>query len=165
MRRRSWPLFALAPLALVAAIASLCLAAPSVTKRAATTNPLVIHQERDFTASPHRVYEALLDSSEFASFSGRAAVIDRGVGGAFMLFGGHIIGRNLELVPDQRVVQAWRVVDWPEGAYSIARFELKPHGSGTHVVFEHVGFPDGLHDHLASGWEANYWSLMKKYFE
>ena len=165
MCRNLWGSVALASFALVAASASLALAAPSATKRTATTNPLVIHQERDFTASPHRVYETLLDSSEFASFSGRAAVIDRGVGGAFMLFGGHIVGRNLELVPDQRVVQAWRVVDWPEGAYSIARFELKPRGSGTHVVFDHVGFPDGLHDHLASGWEANYWSLMKKYLE
>jgi len=68
--------------------------------------------------------------------------------GAFSLFKGHIVGRNLELVPNERIVQAWRVVTWPEAAYSIVRFELKPHGSGTHVVFDHIGFPDGLHDHL-----------------
>jgi activator of HSP90 ATPase len=155
--------------ALFTASASVGHAAPSAASRAGGTgpkpNPIVIHQERDFAASPHRVYEALLDSAQFAAFSGRAAVIDRQLGGTFALFNGHIVGRNLELVPDQRVVQAWRVVDWPEGAYSIARFELKPQGSGTRLVFEHVGFPDGLHDHLAAGWEANYWSLMKKYLE
>jgi len=125
---------------------------------------IVIHQEIDLKASPQKVYETLLDSKQFTQFSGRAAEINREPGGAFSLFKGHIIGRNLELVPNQRIVQGWRVVTWPEGAYSIARFELKPQGSGTHIVLDHIGFPEGLHDHLAQGWDENYWSLLKKYF-
>ena len=125
---------------------------------------ITIHQEVDFNVSPERVYEALLDAKQFTEFSGRPAEINREVGGAFSLFKGHIIGRNVELVPNQRIVQAWRVVTWPEGAYSIARFELKPQGSGTRLVLDHIGFPEGLHDHLAQGWEENYWSLLKKYF-
>jgi activator of HSP90 ATPase len=124
---------------------------------------ITIHQEVDFNVSPERVYEALLDAEQFIEFSGRPAEINRDVGGAFSLFKGHIIGRNVELVPNQRIVQAWRVVTWPEGAYSIARFELKPQGSGTRLVFDHIGFPEGLHDHLAEGWEENYWTLLKKY--
>jgi activator of HSP90 ATPase len=133
----------------------------------ASTHPdksITIHQEIDFKAAPQRLYEALLSSEQFAEFSGRSAEINREVGGAFSLFKGHIIGRNVELVPNQRIVQAWRVVTWPEGTYSIVRFELKPQGSGTHLVFDHIGFPEGLHDHLAVGWEENYWSLLKKYF-
>lgn len=126
---------------------------------------ITIHQEIDFTSSPQRLYEALLDAKQFTAFSGRAAEINREVGGAFSLFKGHIIGRNLELVPNQRIVQAWRVVDWPEGAYSIAKFELKAQGSGTRLVFDHIGFPEGLRDHLAEGWEENYWSLLKKYLQ
>jgi activator of HSP90 ATPase len=125
---------------------------------------IVIHQEIDLNASPQKVYEALLDSKQFTEFSGRTAEINRDIGGAFSLFKGHIIGRNLELVPNQRIVQAWRVVTWPEGAYSIARFDLKAQGSGTHVVLDHIGFPEGLHDHLAQGWDENYWSPLKKYF-
>ena len=125
---------------------------------------ITIHQEIDLKASPQIVYETLLDAKQFTQFSGRAAEINREPGGAFSLFKGHIIGRNLELVPNQRIVQGWRVVTWPEGAYSIARFELKPQGSGTHIVLDHIGFPEGLHDHLAQGWDENYWSLLKKYF-
>jgi activator of HSP90 ATPase len=124
---------------------------------------ITIHQEIDFNASPQQLYEALLDARQFTEFSGRPAEINREVGGAFSLFKGHIIGRNVELVPNQRIVQAWRVVTWPEGAYSIARFELKPQGSGTHLVLDHIGFPEGLHNHLAQGWEENYWTLLKKY--
>jgi activator of HSP90 ATPase len=125
---------------------------------------ITIHQEIEFKARPQQLYEALLDSKQFTEFSGRPAEIDREVGGAFSLFKGHIIGRNVELIPNERIVQAWRVVTWPEGTYSIVRFELKPQGSGTHLVFDHIGFPEGLHDHLAAGWEENYWSLLKKYF-
>jgi activator of HSP90 ATPase len=130
-----------------------------------SSKSITIHQEIDFNASPERIYEALLDAKRFAALSGKPATIDRNVGGAFSLFGGHIIGRNLEFVPNQRIVQAWRVVTWPEGAYSIARFELTRHGSGTKVEFDHVGFPEGLHDHLADGWQQNYWSLLQKYFQ
>ena len=112
---------------------------------------ITIHQEIDFNTSPQLLYEALLDANQFTAFSGRPAEINREVGGAFSLFGGHIIGRNVELLPNHRIVQAWRVVTWPEGVYSIAKFELKPHGSGTQLVFDHIGFPEGLHDHLADG--------------
>ena len=125
---------------------------------------ITIHQEIDFNTSPQPLYEALLDANQFTAFSGRPAEINREVGGAFSLFGGHIIGRNVELLPNQRIIQAWRVVTWPEGVYSIAKFELKPHGSGTRLVLDHTGFPEGLHDHLAEGWESNYWMLLKKYF-
>src|SRR5215471_11999537 len=131
---------------------------------AQTDKSITIHQEIEFNASPQQLYEALLDSKQFTEFSGRPAEINREVGGAFSLFKGHIIGRILELVPNERIVQAWRVVTWPEGTYSIVRLELKPQGSGTRVIFDHIGFPEGLHDHLAEGWEENYWSLLKKYF-
>jgi activator of HSP90 ATPase len=133
--------------------------------QAQTDKSIVIHQEIDFTASPQRIYEALLDAKQFTAFSGMPAQINRDVGGAFSLFDGHIVGRNVELVPNKRIVQAWRTVDWPEGAYSIARFELKALGSGTRLVFDHVGFPEGLHDHLAEGWEGHYWQLLKKYLQ
>ena len=135
---------------------------PSAT---APCNSITIHQEVDFRVGPQRLYDALLDSQQFSTFSGRPAEIDPAVGGAFSLFGGHIVGRNVELVPNQRIVQVWRVVDWPEGAYSIVKFELKVQGASTHLVFDHTGFPEGLRDHLAAGWEANYWALLKKYLQ
>ncbi len=131
---------------------------------------ITIHQEVDFKASPKRLYEVLLDTKQFcafsagsAAFSAKSAEIDPAVGGAFSLFDGHIIGRNVELVPNQRIVQAWRVVDWPAGVYSIVKFELKSQGSGTHLVFDHTGFPENWRDHLAAGWQSHYWDLLTKY--
>jgi activator of HSP90 ATPase len=51
------------------------------------------------------------------------------VGGAFTLFGGYITGRHVELVPNDRIVQAWRTGGWAPGVYSIAKFELVEQGS------------------------------------
>ena len=134
--------------------------------------PNTIHQEVDFTASPQQLYEALLDSKKFSGFAAVAgefpansAQIDRAPGGSFSLFGGHIIGRIIEVLPNQRIIQAWRVVDWPAGMYSIVKFELVPNGSGTHLIFDQIGFPEKLRDHLAAGWQSHYWDLLKKFLQ
>jgi len=129
-----------------------------------------IHQEVVFQASRKRVYEALTDAKQFTkvtSFSpvmkAAPAEIGHGAGGAFTCFGGHIVGRHVELVPNERIVQAWRVVTWDPGVYSIAKFELKEQGSETRLVFDHTGFPHGKAEHLAEGWKLNYWEPLRKY--
>jgi len=133
-----------------------------------------IHQEPVFKASRKRVYEALTDAKQFdkvIELSGvmqsmhlgnKPAEISREVGGPFTLFGGHITGRHVELVPNERIVQAWRAGNWPPGVYSIARFELVEQGSGTKIVFDHTGFPKGDAEELASGWKAHYWEPLEK---
>ena len=134
---------------------------------------ITIHQEVDFKVAPHQLYETLLSSKEFSAsvkksfpnFSDNSATINPTVGGTFSLFDGHIIGRILELIPDHRIVEAWRVVDWPAGVYSIATFELKPKALGTTLIFDHVGFPEGLKEHLAEGWQQHYWDALNKYFQ
>jgi activator of HSP90 ATPase len=135
-----------------------------------------IHQELVFQASRKRFYEALTDARQFdkiVQLSGavqsgmapgkRPTEISRQVGGAFTLFGGHTVGRHVELEPFQRIVQAWRVVDWNPGIYSIVKFELTEQGSNTKFIFDHTGFPVGKAQHLAEGWTANYWQPLRKY--
>jgi activator of HSP90 ATPase len=123
-----------------------------------------IWQVLAFAASPRRIYEAILDSRQFSEFTGAPAEISRDPGGAFSCFGGMITGRNIELVPDQRIVQAWRVGNWPEGNYSIVHFELKAHDdTGSSLTLHHAGFPEGNREHLESGWHKMYWDPLAKY--
>jgi activator of HSP90 ATPase len=136
---------------------------PKASGKSANQKRTSIHQEVDFNAAPRRIYEALLDSKQFTSFSGRPAEVDPKEGGAFSLFAGLIVGRNIELVTDHRVVQAWRPAHWDPGLYSIVRFELKSLGSATRVVFDHTGFPEGDYDSLLSGWSAHYWDPLAKF--
>ena len=135
-----------------------------------------IRQQVSFKAAPERVYMALTDAKQFHQVTLLSAAIQSGMvkatpptrispeaGGAFAVFGGHIVGRQIELVPKTRIVQAWRTVDWEPGVYSIARFELAPDGTGTRMVFEHTGFPQGQAEHLAQGWTTNYWQPLQKF--
>jgi activator of HSP90 ATPase len=122
-----------------------------------------IHQEIDFAASPDRIYQALTDAKSFADLSdaGAAAIVNE-PGGAISLFGGYVTGRNIDLVPNQRVVQAWRSKTWEEGVYSIARFEIEAQGSGTRLVFDHTGFPEKDREHLEQGWHRMYWDPLRR---
>jgi len=133
-----------------------------------------IHQEPIFTASRKRVFDALTDAKQFdkvIQLSGvmqamhlpdKPAEISHEAGGAFKLFGGYITGRQVELVPGERIVQAWRTGGWDPGIYSIAKFELVEQGSRTKIIFDHTGFPQGKAEVLASGWKAHYWEPLEK---
>ena len=122
-----------------------------------------IHQEVTFPAGPRRLYDALTDGEQFGSMTGAPAEIGLEAGAAFSCFGGMITGRQIELIPGERIVQAWRVGNWGEGIYSVVRFELKPEGSGSRLIFDHSGFPPEHRDHLASGWQAMYWDNLRKF--
>lgn len=135
-----------------------------------------IHQEVDFNAARKRVYEALTDAKQFdhvVQLSDAAKTrmppgapptqISPEVGGAFSLFGGIIVGRNIELTPNVRIVQAWRPAYWDPGVYSIVKFELADSGTGTKLVLDHKGFPEGDGKSLLDGWNKNYWEPLAKY--
>src|SRR5882724_6583502 len=122
-----------------------------------------IHQEIEFDANLQRVYAALTDAAQFSALTGGApAEISREAGGTFSCFGGAIVGRQVELAPDQRVVQAWRAGNWPAGVYSIVKFELQAAGARTRLVFDQSGFPEAEATHLADGWHKMYWEPMRK---
>jgi hypothetical protein len=76
-------------------------------KDGATAMGNVIRQEVVLEANPKRIYETLLDAKRFSEFTGGApAAIASEAGGAFSSFNGMITGRNVELIPNQRIVQA-----------------------------------------------------------
>src|SRR4030095_4452369 len=132
-----------------------------------------IHQEVVFRASRKRIYDALTDTRQFdriiqlskagMSYGKKPTDISRQAGGAFSLFGGYIVGRHIELTPNERVVQAWREISWKPGIYSLVKFELVEQGANTELIVDHTGFPAGSVDHLAIGWYENYWDPLKKY--
>jgi uncharacterized protein YndB with AHSA1/START domain len=127
-----------------------------------------IHQEVVFKATRKRVYEAITEEKQFRQVTnfiikGASTQISSEVGGWFSMFGGVIEGRHIELVPYERIVQAWREKDWGPGLYSIVRFQLNEQGSETKLVFDHTGFPQGAAVHLAPGWWSHYWEPLQKY--
>ena len=132
-----------------------------------------IHQELLFNASPQRVYGALTNSKSFDAITrlsdgdallkapgAKPTAINNEVGGTFTLFGGYVTGRNLEMLPGESLVQAWRAGSWKPGAFSIAAFSFAKEGTKTKLLFDHRGFPDGEGTSLAQGWHAHYWGPL-----
>lgn len=139
-------------------------------------NSEAIHQEVTLNASPQRVYEALISGKDFdmitrlsdaavllSAAGAKATAISAEVGGSFTLFGGYVIGRHLEMLPAERLVQAWHAASWKPGDFSIADFRFAAHGAKTRLKFEHRGFPNGDGETLAHGWHVHYWEPLAKF--
>ena len=123
-----------------------------------------IRQTITFKATPHDVYEMLMDSARHAEFTGDRAVISRKAGGTFSVFSGYATGKNLELIPDRRIVQTWRASDWPDGHESQITFELREVKGGSRLTFTQTGVPDEFNAAIRQGWIDYYFAPMKRYF-
>ena len=125
-----------------------------------------IHQEATLAVPPERIYELLTDGAKLSTLVDR-----RGRGGAaegawFSLFGDLLEGRQIELVRDERVVQAWRLTEWEPGVYAIVRFTLTPQGDGsTRVTVDLDAYPARFQDVLADNcWQELYFGPMARQF-
>ena len=125
----------------------------------------IIKQKVTFKASPHDVYESIMDAKKHSSFSGSKAKITKKVGDKFLAYDGYIEGTNLKLVQDKEIVQSWRGSDWPNGHYSKARFLLKKSKNGTALEFTQTEVPAGQYEAIKSGWFEYYWEPMKEMLE
>lgn len=115
--------------------------------------------------TPAQVFRALTDSAQHAAYTGAPAEIDARAGGRFSSHGGQIEGTTLELVPGERLVQAWRPAAWPAGVFSLVRFDLTATDGGTQVVLTHSSVPAGAEEMLQQGWHQHYWSKMPTVLE
>jgi activator of HSP90 ATPase len=130
---------------------------------------MLIHQEAIIDADPHAVYDVLTDGQKFAAATGMSAQLSDRAGETFTLFDGRIEGRQVELVPGRRIVQAWRFgaahpSPWEAGVYSVVRFTLSGQGDGTRFVIDHAGVPPEWHEHLSSGYPDFYMKPLERYF-
>ena len=124
-----------------------------------------IRQSATFKASPHAVYEVLMDSRKHTKFTGEKASISRKIGGKFTAYAGYIDGVNLDLVPGKKIVQSWRGSDWPEGHYSKATFSLKKVKNSTQLTFRQSGVPQEYYKDISQGWRDFYWKPMREMLE
>jgi activator of HSP90 ATPase len=128
-------------------------------------NTKTVRQTITFKAPPHDVYEALMDSKKHSKFTGDKASISRKVGGKFSAFDGYSEGTNLELEPDNKIVQTWRASDWPEGHYSKVAFTFKEIPGGTRLSFVQTDIPEKQFNDISQGWRDYYWTPMKEMLE
>ncbi|MBK8397103.1 MAG: SRPBCC domain-containing protein [Leptospiraceae bacterium] len=123
-----------------------------------------IKQKIKFNFSPEIVYALLMETKKHEAVTGRKAVISSRVGGNFSAYNGYITGVNVDLLSGKRIVQAWRVSDFPEGIFSMASFVFtRTKDGGTELVLTHRGVPKHLIPAIEKGWREHYWDKIKNY--
>jgi activator of HSP90 ATPase len=116
-------------------------------------------------ALPETIYTAWLDSVTHSLMTGGEAIISPEVMAEFSAWDGYITGKNLELEPGKRIVQAWRTVEFSESDPD-SRLEilLATEDNGTKITLIHTNLPeDGMQ--FKQGWIDNYFDPMKTYFD
>ena len=116
-------------------------------------------------ASARDIYNAWLDSLAHSEMTGGQANISSEPGGAFSAWDGYISGRNLELVPGERIVQAWRTTKFDEDHEdSIVTITLEDRDDGALLTLSHSNVPETHLGYEQGGWHTHYFEPMIAYF-
>ena len=115
-------------------------------------------------ATPEEVYMALTNPLTLELWTGDEVMMSTEPGSEFSLWGGSIVGKNLEFEQDKKIVQQWYFDGEPE--VSIVTIKLHPgKNNGTSVELKHTNIPDKEYDDFASGWDDYYFGALSDFFE
>ena len=85
-------------------------------------------------ASPEEIYEAWLDSLGHSEMTGGEANMSGQVGAEVSAWDGYISGRNLELIPGERIVQSWRTTEFADEHEELGDLDCAYGGRRRHPV-------------------------------
>jgi hypothetical protein len=91
--------------------------------------------------------------------------MSRKVDGKFTAWHGQLWGRNLLIVPNRMIVQAWRSVNFKAtdpDSILILQFSKAPGGGEIELV--HANVPPQDHRGVTKRWHTYYWEPWRKYF-
>lgn len=114
-------------------------------------------------ASAEDIYMALTNPKSILLWTGEEAVMSTESGSEFSLWGGSIVGKNLEFVENKKIVQQWYFEGQKEE--SIVTFIFHPNKQVTSVELKHTNIPDDEYNDLVEGWNESYFGSLKFFFE
>jgi len=116
-------------------------------------------------ASAQDIYDAWLNSLAHSEMTGGQASMSDEIDAEVSAWDGYITGRNLELVPGERIVQSWRTTQFTdEHEDSIITMTLEGVEDGTVLTLVHSNVPDEQTSYEQGGWQEYYFEPMKEYF-
>jgi len=116
-------------------------------------------------ASAQEIYDAWLDSLAHSEMTGVAASMSDEIDAEVSAWDGYITGRNLELLPGERIVQSWRTTQFSdEHEDSIITLTFEEAEDGTLITLVHSNVPDEHTSYERGGWEQRYFEPMRSYF-
>jgi activator of HSP90 ATPase len=113
-------------------------------------------------AEPSDIYSAITNPYTIELWTGYPAVMSEVPGSEFSLWDGDITGKNLEFIPDKKIVQEWFFGDQPEK--STVTINIHPDKGDSVVTVEHVNIPDEDFADIEEGWREYYIGAIVNFF-
>jgi activator of HSP90 ATPase len=145
----------------------------SVSAPAHAVNVTTLTDSTEFRTTAAELFTTFTDASRLAAFTRSAPLVFEGArpGGRFELFGGNVSGAFVELHAGSagdpaRIVQTWRLAQWPAGHYSTQRIRFEQ-DDGDHVTVMRVtweGVPVGQEEVTKRNWGEYYVRSIKTTF-
>lgn len=112
-----------------------------------------------------KLYKAWLDSKEHTAFTGGEAKVSAKLNDAFTAWDGYITGKNLELIPNKKIVQSWRTAEFLKDVPdSILELKFEEKAGKTTIHIYHHNLQKGDAKKYTDGWKQHYFEPMKQYF-
>ncbi|RKF81627.1 Uncharacterized protein GcM3_033006 [Golovinomyces cichoracearum] len=131
-------------------------------------NTTTVTSNDEFRAPASELYKTFTDPQRLAAFTRAPPKIFEGakVGGKFELFGGNVCGEYLELLKPTKIVQSWRLDQWPKGHVSRLEigFDQNDVDNVTVMRVTWSGVPVGQEDVTRRNWNEYYVRSIKQTF-
>lgn len=131
-------------------------------------NTTTVTDNEEFRAPASELYQTFTDPQRIAAFTRAAPKLFEGAkkGGKFELFGGNVSGEYLELVEPTKIVQSWRLDQWPAGHFSRLEinFDQNDVDNVTVMRVSWSGVPIGQEEVTKRNWSEYYVRSIKQTF-
>ena len=133
-----------------------------------TVNTTTVTDNEEFRTTAAELYQTFTDPQRLTAFTRAPPKVFEGakVGGKFELFGGNVSGEFVELQEPTRLVQTWRLDQWPKGHFSKLQIDFDQNDV-EHVTVMRVtwsGVPVGQEEVTKRNWGEYYVRSIKKTF-
>ncbi|RDW94723.1 hypothetical protein BP5796_00486 [Coleophoma crateriformis] len=138
------------------------------TSGTSSVNTTTVTDNEEFRAPASELYKTFTDPQRITAFTRAAPKLFEGAkkGGKFELFGGNVSGEYLELKEPTKIVQSWRLDQWPKGHYSRLEinFDQNDVDNVTVMRVSWTGVPIGQEEVTKRNWSEYYVRSIKTTF-
>ena len=138
------------------------------TSKGSNVNTTSVNSTEEFRTTASELYITFTSPDRLAAFTRAPPKVFEGahVGGKFELFGGNVSGEFSELKEPTKIVQQWRLAQWPEGHFSRLEINFDQNDRDSVTVMRVVwdGVPVGQEEVTRRNWGEYYVRSIKTTF-
>lgn len=142
--------------------------ATSQKNAGSVVNTTTVTDQEEFRTTAEQLYLTFTDPQRIAAFTRAPPKKFDGAkqGGKFELFGGNVSGEYLELKEPTKIVQSWRLDQWPAGHFSKLELDFDQNDADGVTVMRvsWTGVPVGQEEVTKKNWSEYYVRSIKTTF-